>query len=221
MAGLVALLSAISNLQLHSEISTAVSSMDAPLYAYHLVRSIFSALLNTGTLWAGQLIIAGWLLARRTPWQSAAAGAYTGFLSLTLHYIIYVALSRLPMFTPVSIHIFYENLNWYMMTAIAGIPLGLLGYAIRPPATSFIRRLPYYAIPLGASGESVLLTYSLVTNIAAHPPLTSVDIIRESVTILILLLMGIRYLSPPTRHVFCIIKPQTLEHFLAATTYKE
>lgn len=103
-------------------------------------RLILSKLVNSGTAWAGLLVLAGWLV--RHPREAAAAAVLSGWGALALHYGLGQILGIY------TAEIWAENLNWFAVTAIAGVLLGLVGSAAhRVDDLGVAARL---VVPLGA-----------------------------------------------------------------------
>ncbi|GAA4898842.1 hypothetical protein GCM10025789_16040 [Tessaracoccus lubricantis] len=135
-AVLLAAVSLVSNMTTPAQLAGDVDGVLA-------VRLTLSKLANSGTAWAGLLVLAGRIV--RDPRQAAAAGILSGWLSLAIHY----GLGQLAgIFTP---HIWAENLNWFLITGAVGAPLGLVGAATgRADGLGQLSRL---VIPLGAVVE--------------------------------------------------------------------
>lgn len=130
---LIAVISMLTNI-------TTTAQLEGDANTLLATRLTLSKLANTGTVWAGLLILAGWLVKR--PAQAAVAGILSGLLSLAAHY----ALGRAAgIYTA---QIWDANLNWFLMTAVVGAPLGLIGAAAhRADDLGFLARL---SVPLGA-----------------------------------------------------------------------
>ncbi|MBB1510439.1 hypothetical protein [Tessaracoccus sp. MC1756] len=129
----VAVVSLVSGLATQTELNGDANGLLA-------TRLTFTKLLNTGTAWAGVLILAGRLV--RRPRQAAAAGVLSGWLLLGAHYGLGQVLG---VYTG---DIWAENLNWFLLTGAIGAPLGLIGAAAgRPGGWGAAARL---AVPAGA-----------------------------------------------------------------------
>lgn len=121
------------------------------------VRTAVSLVVNAGTGWAGISVLAGWLVARPLP--AAAAGILAALTSLTVHYGLGVVTGLMD---PDS---FRSNAAWFVVAAIMGAPLGLIGaMAGRVGTWGVLARL---VVQLGAVLEPWLL--DLLFPPAFHP----------------------------------------------------
>lgn len=116
------------------------------------VRFTLSKLVNSGTVWAGLLILAGWLV--RRPGQAALAGPVAGLVALVVHYGLgqVVGLDGLGY---AGWEVWVDNREWFLAALLFGPPLGLLGsLARRANAWGLLARL---VVPLAAVAEPILL----------------------------------------------------------------
>ncbi len=104
------------------------------------VRKSATRVLNSGTVWAGLSVLAGWLV--RRPLPAAAAGAGAGLLALLVHYGVGVGLGVL------GTGAFSSNASWFVAAVVAGPPLGLVGAAAR--RTDLLGLLARLVVPVGA-----------------------------------------------------------------------
>lgn len=84
-----------------------------------VVRMTISKVVNSGTVWGGLPVLAGWLV--RRPWQAVAAGITACLLALVVHY----GVGRL--FGMFDATVWAENQFWFVLAVVTGGPLGLLG----------------------------------------------------------------------------------------------
>lgn len=124
-----------------------------------LFRLTVTRLANSGTAWAGLLVFAGWLV--RRPLAAAAAGLVAGQLSLVAHY----ALGRaVGLYTS---EIWAANVDWFILTLVAGPLLGLVGSAARrADRLGLVAKL---AVPAGALGEPFARGLFVTDEIYAGP----------------------------------------------------
>lgn len=136
----LALISLLSNI-------TTEAQMMGRADTFKAIRLTISKLLNTGTVWAGLAILAGWFV--RRPAQAAIAGPISCLTALVAHY----GLARLiGVFDP---EIWGENAYWFGFAAILGAPLGLIGsLAHRDGILGLAARL---VVPAGALLEPFVL----------------------------------------------------------------
>lgn len=185
-----------------------VSGMTAPGPAgsapwFLLVQGTLSELLNSGTVWAGLGLVAGFLVAgpgrgrgvgeergradgaaastrTRRVWRwvwPAVAASCASLWALAAHYALGIALGVM---TP---EIWGLNASWFVLALVAGGPLGIVGAAGRLPGRwGLAARL---VLPLGAIAEP------LVTGMLgpARTPMWTAS--ATSLAGLILLLSGI------------------------------
>ncbi|WP_201464738.1 hypothetical protein [Janibacter melonis] len=103
-------------------------------------------LANAGSVWAGQAVIAGWLV-RRAP-AAALAGPAVGLLSLVTYYVL-GALTGLTPWSGLA-----DNLGWFVAAAVAGVPLGLVGALAR--RRDVLGALARLVVPAGAVLEPLV-----------------------------------------------------------------
>lgn len=130
----LAVVSATTNLTAHSAQS------------WEVARLILSRIVHSGTVWAGLLVLAGWLVKR--PREAAPAGVLAGWAALAVHYGFGQAIG---VYTS---EIWAANLDWFAVTAVAGVPLGVLGAAAhRGDDLGVLARL---VVPVGALAEPLV-----------------------------------------------------------------
>ncbi|MGJ3508100.1 hypothetical protein [Enemella sp. A6] len=118
--------------------------------AWLTARSFLSNLVNSGTVWGGLLVLAGWLVRHR--WQAMVAGVLAGELALFVHYGLAEACGPL---LPVAQPGFEDNGYWFVAAAIFGAPLGLIGaLAHRAGRVGVVATL---VVPIGAIIEPFFL----------------------------------------------------------------
>lgn len=137
LVGVVALISNItSTAQLSGEADTLLT-----------IRFTVSKVVNSGTVWAGLLIVAGWLV--RRPLPAALAGVAAGEVALVIHY----GLGQV--FGIYDADIWASNSYWFVAALLLGAPLGLIGaLARRADILGLLARL---VIPAGALIEPFYL----------------------------------------------------------------
>lgn len=112
-----------------------------------LMRRSLSTLLNTGTVWAGLPILAGWWAVRMVP--GTVAGLLVGEVSLLLHYLLGVAIGWFGW------SIFPQNATWFVIAALLCPLLGTVGaIARRDDWFGLVARL---IVPVGAIAEPWVL----------------------------------------------------------------
>lgn len=148
LAAAVGLIALVSNITTEAQLSGQADTLLT-------VRLTLSRLVNSGTVWAGQLVLAGWLVAR--PGQSALAGLLAGEASLAIHYGV-------GELAGIYEHaIWAANLNWFLIALFAGPVLGLVGaIARRPTRAGLVARVlvpvaaliePFFTGLLGPGGR--------------------------------------------------------------------
>lgn len=83
------------------------------------VRRTLSLLLNSGSVWAGLGVFAGWCL--RRPVAAALGSALSLALALAVHYLLGIAVGSLGWES------FSRNGSWFLAAAVVGPVLGLVG----------------------------------------------------------------------------------------------
>lgn len=114
-----------------------LSGEDQGLFA---VRRTLSLLLNAGTAWAGISVLAGWLVRGRL--AASLAGLLAGPSALVVHYGLGELTGAMPAGS------FASNGSWFVIAAVTGAPLGLLGATAR--AVSVGGLLAGLVVPAGA-----------------------------------------------------------------------
>lgn len=102
---------------------TTMSQLSGEAQAALAVRSTISKVVNSGTIWGGLPILAGWLV--RRPRQAFAAGIVACLVALFVHY----GLGRLLGIFDSSV--WTENQFWFGLAVVVGGPLGLIGAVAR------------------------------------------------------------------------------------------
>lgn len=115
-AVVVALVSLASNV-------TSVSQLSAEADVLLAVRSTISKLMNSGAVWAGLPILAGWLV--RRPLQAFASGVVASLIALVVHYGVG------QLFGMFDESVWAANHVWFVLALVAGGPLGLVGVVAR------------------------------------------------------------------------------------------
>lgn len=87
------------------------------------VRLTVSKVVNSGTVWGGLPILAGWLV--RRPRQAVAAGIVACLVALFVHY----GAGRL--FGMFDATVWTENQFWFVLAVVMGGPLGVVGAIAR------------------------------------------------------------------------------------------
>lgn len=116
VASLVGIIALVSNV-------TTTAQLAGEADGVLTLRFTVSKLVNSGTVWGGLLILAGWLV--RRPRHAALAGVIAGEVALMVHYGLGHAF---------AIHqgdIWRSNWYWFIAPLILGIPLGLIGAMAR------------------------------------------------------------------------------------------
>lgn len=102
---------------------TTMSQLSGEAQAALAVRSTISKVVNSGAIWGGLPILAGWLV--RRPRQAFAAGIVACLVALFVHY----GLGRLLGIFDSSV--WTENQFWFGLAVVVGGPLGLIGAVAR------------------------------------------------------------------------------------------
>ena len=118
------------------------------------VRFTVSKLVNSGTIWGGLLILAGWLV--RRPLLAPFAAIIAGEVALVVHYGLWDLLrATTPDIVFSRSDIWVANWYWFLAPLIFGPPLGLIGaLARRPDRWGLLARL---VVPVAAVVEPFLL----------------------------------------------------------------
>lgn len=108
--------------------------------AWWTVRTVLSRLVNSGTVWAGLPVLAGWVL--RRPVHSALGGVLVAEVALVVHYWLGSVTGTMPWTA------WTDNLFWFLAAAVLCAPLGLVGaLAHRRDVSGLLARL---VVPVGA-----------------------------------------------------------------------
>ncbi|XVX20162.1 hypothetical protein ACQP1U_18085 [Actinomycetota bacterium] len=102
---------------------TSVAQLSGEANGLLAVRFYVSKLVNAGAVWAGLMVLAGWLV--RRPAQAALAGVLSGELALVAHYGIGQVTGIYES------GIWASNFYWFIAPLLFGVPLGLIGAAAR------------------------------------------------------------------------------------------
>lgn len=149
VASLVGVVSFLANI-------TTVAQLSGDADVLEMVRMTLSRIVNSGTVWAGLLVLAGWFV--RRPMHAALAGPVAGELALVVHYGIgrlvevYGSGSWAGGFDP---EVWAANRIWFIAALALGVPLGLLGAGARRRGRwGLVARL---VVPVAAVSEPLVL----------------------------------------------------------------
>lgn len=134
----LALTSLASNITTTAQLSGQADTLLA-------VRFTISKVLNAGVVWAALPIFAGWRVRRRR--AAAAAGVLVCLAALAVHYGVGQVFGQ---FDPA---VWSQNRVWFLVAAIIGGPLGLVGAIAR--RTDTLGLLAKLVVPVGAVLEPV------------------------------------------------------------------
>lgn len=112
VAAAVAVLAWLSNLATEAQ----MLGEDRTLWG---VRTFASRVINSGTVWAGLPVLAGWLLRRPAP--AAIGGVVVSEFALVVHYALATLTGTMPGTS------WLDNWPWFAAAALVGVPLGLVG----------------------------------------------------------------------------------------------
>lgn len=136
----LAVISLISNI-------TSMAQLSGEDNVVLAIRLVVSKLVNSGTVWAGLAVLAGWLVRRPVP--AMAAAVICCEFALAAHYTLGMLIGIM------DADIWASNSHWFSSAAIFGAPLGLAGaLAHRTDVLGLIARL---VVPLGAVSEPFVL----------------------------------------------------------------
>lgn len=111
---------------------TSLAQLSGEADTWLAIRSTLSKLVNSGTVWGGVLILAGWLV--RRPTHAALAGAIAGLVALSVHYGLGLLLDAIGPDSWVDVYgpsVWCGNWLWFAAALVLGPPLGVLGAAAR------------------------------------------------------------------------------------------
>lgn len=109
------------------------------------VRTFVSRVVNSGTVWAGLPVLAGWTV--RRPTHAVVAGVVVSEVALVVHYTVGSFTGTMPWAS------WGDNWYWFVAAVVLCAPLGLVGATAR-------RRDPWglacrLVVPVGAITESL------------------------------------------------------------------
>lgn len=109
------------------------------------VRTFVSRVVNSGTVWAGLPVLAGWTV--RRPTQAVVAGVVVSEVALVVHYTVGSFTGTMPWAS------WGDKRYWFVAAVVLCAPLGLVGATAR-------RRDPWglacrLVVPVGAITESL------------------------------------------------------------------
>lgn len=110
------------------------------------VRTFVSRVANSGTVWAGLPVLAGWLV--RRPLQGTLAGVLVSEAALVIHYVLGTATGTMPWVS------WADNWYWFVAAVVLCAPLGLVGSLAR--RTDWWGLAARLVVPLGAICEPLL-----------------------------------------------------------------
>lgn len=139
------------------------------------LRYTFSKLANSGTAWAGLMILCGWLV--RRPFPAVIAAIFGSLLSLAAHY----AVGRTTGMFDATV--WTENRDWFVVALLFGAPLGLVGAAAR--RTDMWGWCARLVVPLGAMLEPFVMGM-----FTPSPLRTGPDRLAEMASGVILIVLG-------------------------------
>ena len=125
---------------------TTLAELSGQADTWASARKTIARTLNSGSVWAGLGILAGYSAGARRWLRGAALGAGILLLTTALHYAVGIAAGSVP---PDG---FVANAPWFVVAVVFGIPLGLIGVAAH---VSLIARL---ILPLGMIAEPWVTT---------------------------------------------------------------
>lgn len=167
-AVLLALVSLASNV-------TTIRQLSGEADTVLVVRMTISKVVNSGTVWGGLPILAGWLV--RRPRQAVVAGITACLVALFVHY----GIGRL--FGMFDATVWTENQFWFVLAVVAGGPLGLLGaVASRNDRWGWLAAL---VVPVAAVVEPLYLRMFSVPAIMPWP-----DRVSSLVSAVVLIALG-------------------------------
>lgn len=168
----LALVSLASNVTTEAQLSGQADTVLA-------VRFTISKFVNTGTVWAGLGILAGWLV-RRTG-QAVVASLTALLLALVVHYGLGLLVGMF------EADVWANNSHWFLAAAVAGGPLGLIGAtARRTDGLGLVARL---VVPVAAMTEPFVVGMFDLPDFIPWPSRTSSVVV--GVTLLIVGLTGL------------------------------
>lgn len=125
VASIVGVLALVSNITSNAQLSAQADT-------WLTIRFTLSKLVNSGTVWGGLLVLAGWLV--RRPVQAALAAVVAGEVALVVHYGLGRLLEVCGPSWWVEVYgssVWSDNWYWFVAPLLLGPPLGLIGGAAR------------------------------------------------------------------------------------------
>lgn len=151
VASLVGIVALVSNI-------TSEAQMMGRADTFLAFRFTISKLVNSGTVWGGLLVLAGWIV--RRPWQAPLAGIVAGEVALVVHY----GLGQLFGIYPADI--WGSNWYWFLAPVIFGPFLGLIGAAAR--RRDLLGLAARLVVPAAAVVEPFYL--GMLRSVGGNPP---------------------------------------------------
>ncbi|MDO5511366.1 hypothetical protein [Corynebacterium sp.] len=120
---------------------TTMAELSGQADTWASIRKTIARTINSGSVWAGLGILAGFSAGPRRWLRGAALGAGILLLTTALHYAVGVGVGIVPADG------FVSNAQWFVAAAVFGLPLGLIGVAAH---SHLLARL---VLPLGMIAE--------------------------------------------------------------------
>ncbi|GAB3700086.1 hypothetical protein GCM10027595_14630 [Corynebacterium nasicanis] len=120
---------------------TTLAELSGQADTWASIRKTLARTINSGSVWAGLGILAGYSAGPGRWLRGAALGAGVLLFTTTVHYAVGIAAGIVPATGWVS------NSHWFLAAALFGAPLGLIGLAAHP---HLLARL---VLPLGMLAE--------------------------------------------------------------------
>lgn len=142
---------------------TSVAQLEGREQEWLAVRRTLSLLLNSGSVWAGLGVFAGWCL--RRPVVAALGSALSLALALAVHYLLGIAVGSLGWES------FSQNDSWFLVAAVVGPALGLVGAATH--SDRWFGWLARLFVPAGAVVEPWVRQWWSAPDTAGWPTVVS------------------------------------------------
>ena len=120
---------------------TTLAELSGQADTWASIRRTIARTINSGSVWAGLGILAGYSAGPGRWLRGAALGAGVLLFTTTVHYAVGIAAGSVP---PDG---FVANATWFVAAAVLGVPLGLIGVAAHS------RRPARLILPLGMIAE--------------------------------------------------------------------